>query len=717
MLGRMKAWNLLLRHPLPLYRWGISLFALCFCWAITPFSIFERTVAPVDFERKDADSFMSLEELPYRYDFVQQGAAKYACPGPDCPLDPGVGAQILKREKSIVRFFAKTITPEGWRGTMYLRWDTTVPSFVKSPGEAIAFDFYGLAAKSWRFFVNGREITSGNGAPSMDAISFPTPGAAGSPLVLGFELDLGRSLAPGLVLIAQPFLSRPDVASYLRKAYVGLDKEHLIPLSIPPTVLALLASISCFLTPFYKEILAFAFWITFLNWRFLLMNNLVPFPQFLNVDFATFNSMLMAATLACQWAFLSLFFRIKSSIKWLPMAIYSAAIPLLWCVGRWGIALDAVVTMHRFFELQIALCYLAGATMGFRVWAATGRLSWARYRHVVSFTIATASLLLAIANILVSSFLLEILSQDGPIPAGIVYKFMTYGPRSFILLIGFVIALEWAMVVRDRQRVLQRFGRVVDPRLVHDIIRGPEKQSKLIPTAVVLFVDIRHFTTICEVMAPDRVVRVLNEYLDAVTVAIQNHGGVVDKFVGDAVMAIWGVPEQGAKDSLSAVKAAVDIRTTIQALNARRVAAGEFGIDVGIGIHAGSTIFGTMGNGARVDHTVIGPTINIAARLESMTKDLGCDIIISHSVLSDVVDAVLIEDIGLVEIRGMTAQVGVAKLIGVQMTEDDFVIGHPILENDVTVRRPGKVVSAPKAFIDRNYRRLAINDNQDDSAA
>jgi class 3 adenylate cyclase len=713
----MKTGNVRSSHNLPLYRWGLSLVALCFCWAITPFSIFERSISVVDFGMKDADSYMSLEQLKYRYDYVGQDEAGYICPGPACPLDPGVNPAVLKHETLIQRFFSKTVSAEGWRGKMYLRWDTSVPGFVRAPGEPIAFDFYGLAAKKWRFFVNGQEISSGQGAPSIDAINFPAPGPADSRLILGFELEAGRSLSPGIVVLAQPFLSRPHVAKYLRAAYLGLDKEHLIPISIPPTVLALLAAISCFLTPFYKEILAFSFWVTFINWRFLLINNLVPFPGFLNVDFVTFSSMLMSATLACQWAFLSFFFRVKSRIKWLPVAVYGAIVPVLWGAGLTGIGLDFIVGLYRNFEWQTALCYAAGAVMGFRVWMTTKKLAWAKYRRLVAFAVAAYSTVLTVAYLLMSSFLFGMLSADGLIPQDIVYKFMAYGPRGYILLVGFVIALEWAMIVRDRQRVLQRFGKVVDPRLVNDIIRGPEKESKLIPNAVVLFVDIRMFTTICEVMGPERVVKVLNEYLDVVTTAIQNHGGVVDKFVGDAVMAIWGVPEKGEQDAMAAVKAALDIRTGIQSLNERRIATGEFPIDVGIGIHAGPTIFGAMGNGVRVDHTVIGPTINIASRLESMTKDFGCDIVISYSVLADVEGNVLIEDVGLVDIRGMAAQVGAAKLIGVQVSDDDFVIGHDILEQVVTLRRPGRIVGTPNTYVDRNYRGLTVVETSTHSAA
>lgn len=704
MLGFTKQFKLRPRRALPLSRWGLSFIALCFAWVITPFTIFDRKFSPVDFEVQDSDSFLGLEKVKHRYDFVLSGDPKPECPGMECPLSPSFDPGRLKYERVINHVVGKTITADGWRGTMYLRWDILVPEFVGTSADEIAFDFYGVVGKEWRFFVNGIEQARGVGGPTQDAIKFKSPGPAGSPLTIGFEIDVGRSLSPGVSILAQPFISRPSVSKYLRQAYVGLDKEHLIPISIPPTVLALLAAISCFLTPFYREILAFAFWVSFINWRFLLMNNLVPFPSVLDVDFITFASMLKAAILACHWAFLGLFFRIKSKSKWIPVGVYAAALPFLWLAGKTGFGIDAIVLMYRTYEWQLAFSYLAGAIMGFNAWSATRKVVWARYRAIVAFVVALASVVVAYAYVLMGSVVVGFIQPDGTIPMQVIYSFVTYGPRGFILLVGFVIALEWAMIVRDRQRVLQRFGRVVDPRLVQDIIRGPEKESKLIPHAVILFIDIRSFTTICEVFSPDRVVRVLNEYLDVVTTAIQNHGGVVDKFVGDAVMAIWGVPQSGENDSLAAVAAAIEIRQRITALNAAREADGEFGIDIGIGIHAGPTIFGAMGNGVRVDHTVIGPTINIASRLESMTKALQCDIVISHSVLEPIEDRVLIEDLGFMEIRGMMSQVGVAKLIGVQLSEDEFVIGHETLEMHVNIRRPGRVVGTPNITSQRDYR-------------
>jgi class 3 adenylate cyclase len=427
--------------------------------------------------------------------------------------------------------------------------------------------------------------------------------------------------------------------------------------------------------------------------------------------------MLDAAVLGGHWCFLGLFFRIKTNLKWLPVGVYTAMIPVFLLCGRLGFGLDAIIWIHQTYEWHSSLSYLAGGFIGLHAWWVTRSLSWARFRTVVSLAVAFTSLAVAAAYVLMGLTLPGIISRENMVSLDFVFQFVKYGPRGFVLLVGFVIALEWSIIVRDRQMVLQRFGRVVDPRLVNDIIRGPEKESKVIDHAIIFFIDIRSFTTICEVYNPDRVIRALNEYLDVVTTAVQAQGGIVDKFVGDAVMAIWGVPESGDDDSLAAVKAAIEIRKGMAALNARREASGEFGIDIGIGIHAGPAIFGAMGNGVRVDHTVIGPTINIASRLESMTKELECDIVISNSVLEKIERLVLVDDLGLVNIRGMTGQVGVAKLIGVQVSDSEFIIGHKTLEQEISLRRPGKITGSPRIVSSRTYSNEGENPRFDDSAA
>jgi adenylate cyclase len=180
-----------------------------------------------------------------------------------------------------------------------------------------------------------------------------------------------------------------------------------------------------------------------------------------------------------------------------------------------------------------------------------------------------------------------------------------------------------------------------------------------------------------------------------VTKAVVKHGGVVDKFVGDSVMALWGVPERRINDELSAVRAAIDIRTGLCELNSKRAESGLFRLEAGVGVHCGPAIFGAVGNGQRVDYTVIGSTINVAARIQSLTKRFLFDVVISSELQAIVKDYTLVENVGEVRIRGVAEAVGLVKLIGVSMVDGEFVIGRQDLEAAVSVKAAGTIAGMP----------------------
>jgi adenylate cyclase len=147
----------------------------------------------------------------------------------------------------------------------------------------------------------------------------------------------------------------------------------------------------------------------------------------------------------------------------------------------------------------------------------------------------------------------------------------------------------------------------------------------------VLFSDIRDYTTLTEGLRPEEVVDILNEWFEEATRAIHKYGGVVDKFIGDAVMALFGIPEARPDAAADAVRAALEMRDSLATLNMRNRALGGKEIRIGIGIDCGEAVVGYIGSHLRQSYTAIGDTVNTASRLESMTKDR-CDILISGAV-------------------------------------------------------------------------------------
>jgi class 3 adenylate cyclase len=183
----------------------------------------------------------------------------------------------------------------------------------------------------------------------------------------------------------------------------------------------------------------------------------------------------------------------------------------------------------------------------------------------------------------------------------------------------------------------------------------------------VLFSDVRGYTSLTEGLPAEQVVELLNEWFAEATRAIRRHGGVVDKFIGDAVMALFGVPEPREDAATDAVRAALEMRDALAAMNLRSKALGGREIRVGIGIDCGEAVVGFVGSHLRQSYTAIGDPVNTASRLESATKLYpGCDILISQRVEDDQRRHGVAETtfLGHPELKGKDQKVAVYQVLG-----------------------------------------------------
>lgn len=175
--------------------------------------------------------------------------------------------------------------------------------------------------------------------------------------------------------------------------------------------------------------------------------------------------------------------------------------------------------------------------------------------------------------------------------------------------------------IRDREKVRDVFGRMVSPEVREKLLEGSLSLGGENARVSVLFSDIRSFSTLSETMHPTEVVELLNEYLGEMSKAAQNWGGYINNFIGDAIVVVFGVPVMVPDCERRSVFAALEMRERLSSLNKRRVAAGKQPLRNGIGISTGPVVAGQMGSLDRFLYTVIGDTVNVAARLESLTKD------------------------------------------------------------------------------------------------
>jgi len=205
------------------------------------------------------------------------------------------------------------------------------------------------------------------------------------------------------------------------------------------------------------------------------------------------------------------------------------------------------------------------------------------------------------------------------------------------LISGFIIAstafyLRFREQYKLRQQIKKQFEHYLDPRQVKQLQKNPNllKLGGEKRTCTFLFTDLRGFTSLSESVSPEQVTYIMNKVLTAQQLAVQKHGGMVDKYIGDAMMAIFNAPLDLQNHSKVALDCAVDILQNIEDLNKELEADGLPNIAIGIGVNSGEAIIGNMGSESRFDYTAIGDAVNIAARLESATKEKGVNLLIGE---------------------------------------------------------------------------------------
>jgi len=181
-----------------------------------------------------------------------------------------------------------------------------------------------------------------------------------------------------------------------------------------------------------------------------------------------------------------------------------------------------------------------------------------------------------------------------------------------------------------RQQIKKQFEHYLDPRQVKRLQDNPEllKLGGERKYATFLFTDVRGFTSLSESVEPEKVTYIMNKALTAQQLAVQKHNGMVDKYIGDAMMAIFNAPLDLENHEDKAIQCAIDIQNNMEELNKELVQEGLPKVEIGIGVNSGEAVIGNMGSDNRFDYTAIGDAVNTAARLESSTKEVGENLII-----------------------------------------------------------------------------------------
>lgn len=209
----------------------------------------------------------------------------------------------------------------------------------------------------------------------------------------------------------------------------------------------------------------------------------------------------------------------------------------------------------------------------------------------------------------------------------------------------------------EREKLMVSFSKFTNKTIAQKAASGELTLGGENRNATIFFSDIRSFTAMSEKMQPNEVVEFLNVYMTKMVDCVNKTGGVVDKYIGDAIMAVWGAPESSgspASDALNAVTAALMMRVELFKFNKERAAAGLSPVKIGCGINSGPVVAGQIGSEERMEYTVIGDAVNLASRTEALNKPFATDVLITENTYNLIKDKIVVQEMPGVHVKGKT---------------------------------------------------------------
>ena len=254
-----------------------------------------------------------------------------------------------------------------------------------------------------------------------------------------------------------------------------------------------------------------------------------------------------------------------------------------------------------------------------------------------------------------------------------------YPLLTVVIVYTAVTLYRYIVEEREKRKIRGAFNFYVTPSVVNEMLRNPDKlklggEKKELS---VLFSDIRGFTTLAEDMEPETLVSLLNEYLTEMTEVVFEFDGLLDKYIGDAIMAVWGAPLEQADHPLRACRTALKMLDRLTKMQQKWEAEGTPRLDIGIGLNTGTMVVGNMGSDRRFDYTVMGDSVNLASRLEGINKEYGTQVMISEFTYERVKVDFFCRELDAVRVKGKERPVKIFELVALRSEEDPRI---PIIE-------------------------------------
>ena len=335
----------------------------------------------------------------------------------------------------------------------------------------------------------------------------------------------------------------------------------------------------------------------------------------------------------------------------------------------WLALINAILVFVLPFHIGIAVLFVSGPT-------GLVLLSIAVLIRAVRGDPVSRHLTLAVF-LLMASYTLSVLTESGILPRiGLSPYYIPIGTVAQWLLLSEAVALRARQMEEQRRNALkaqlaeerkshelrEAFGRYVTPDRAAKILDDPEAMALggRLRTITILMSDLRGFTGMTQRLGPPAMCELLNDYLGRMTEVIERHGGWVNEFIGDAILALFGTPVANEEDPLNACRCAIEMQMVLDEMNQELKAEGRPTLEMGIGLHTGEALVGNIGSVRRVKWGVIGDTVNMTARIESLT--IGNQILMSADLIDQVRDEVETLPSKKVEVKGRQQQLEIAEL-------------------------------------------------------
>ena len=231
--------------------------------------------------------------------------------------------------------------------------------------------------------------------------------------------------------------------------------------------------------------------------------------------------------------------------------------------------------------------------------------------------------------------------------------------------------------LKEKELIKTAFSQYVSETVLESFLKNPNdlQPGGTRTEATILFTDIRNFTALAEQLEPSVVVQILNEYFSAVIEVVEKYEGHLDKFIGDAVMVVFGTPIRHLNDEERAVRAAIEMNQRFQSLKHKWLHEGYPKIEINIGINTGEVVAGNVGSSKKLAYTVIGDSVNMAARIEKLNKRFHTQILVSHSTYTKLAPILEVVPLPPTRVRGKSDEIQVYIVVKFR-SQDEFASGN-----------------------------------------